>query len=113
MNNPYETPKSELESELEKPSKKLVHITFWLGHILIILYFYSATNEISNLNITMFLAGALSIFIYFFAIGSYMSKLNRSGITWGGLSMIFSPIGVWVSYIASFFVGYKVKKSNN
>jgi len=119
MNNPYESPKAKLEDVYKPPSKKFVHLSFWIGHISLLIYVFGGTattiesNEISWLPIALLFLGIGSLFWYFFAIGSYANKLGRNGITWGGLSFFFSPIGVWVSYIASFFVGPKVKNSKS
>ncbi len=81
--------------------KTLVHASFWGAQILILSAFFPI-NDPLILNIA-FLGGMLSFFTYIIAIGLYASELNRSGIIWGGLSLLFSPIGPWVSYIVSFF----------
>ncbi|MEL7449928.1 MAG: hypothetical protein AAFN78_12015 [Pseudomonadota bacterium] len=92
------------------PSKRNVHISFWGFHIAIALIFTIATAQ-SDSMLTAGLALAITVFAiwYFVAIGRYASRLGRSGILWGGLSFLFSPLGIWVSYIASFFVGPKAQ----
>ena len=97
------------------PSKLFVHLTFWGMHITLALMIASGavveseSSSVGAIDIVIMFACIIFLFWYFFAIGRYASKLGRSGILWGGLSCLFSPLGVWVSYIASFFVGYKTK----
>jgi uncharacterized integral membrane protein len=109
--NPYEAPYANLGNSYVKPSKKYVHLSFWIAHISLILFFsistiinrgyveveqYIASAWFNTLTIIVysFLAiGLIFFFFYFFALGRYMGKLGRSGIAWGGLAFILSPIG--------------------
>lgn len=65
--------------------------------------------EPSGVVVLMFLAGLVFGVAYFFALGVYVAKLGRSAILWGGLSFIFLPIGMWVSYLLCFSLDKKAK----
>lgn len=97
-----------------EPSRKLVDIAFWVGHLGIIIYFVLFSQIPKGQNpsgyiFLPFLIGLLSIIVYFVAIGVYAKKTGRSPIIWGLGSMLFSPISIWVSYFASFTL--RTKKS--
>jgi hypothetical protein len=84
--------------------RKLVDISFWGGHIGIVLGSLLIPGKTPNAELglvggvalALILLGVLSIFIYFFAIGGLAKKMGRSSIVWGGLSFITSPFGVWI-----------------
>ncbi len=125
--NPYEAPNANLGNSSVQVSMRYVHLSFWVAHISLILFFIISAiintsyvgmeqNAVSGwiyaliFVVYAFLAiGLISFFFYFFILGRYMGKLGRSGIAWGGLAFLFSPIGVWATYIASFFVGPKAE----
>lgn len=91
---------------IEKPTKKLLHSTFWISHIAIAIPLIARNpeQEAAPWAGLALVVGLLSLLTYFFAIGRWASNMGRSAIVWGGLSMLFSPIGVWISYVSSFFV---------
>jgi hypothetical protein len=103
-----------MSNESQKPSKVAVHILFWAAHILIAASILSidsnGPSEDFQIGFALLPLGILVIFCYFFAIGRFAKKLNRSAIVWGGLSFVLSPFGIWISYIASFFVSPKEVK---
>lgn len=93
---------TQAEKESILPSKRFVHATFWLAHIGLVTGISLVQPQGSGgrdlLAVTMFGLGVVSIFGYYIAIGYYVNRLGRSAIVWGGLTLITSPIGVWISY---------------
>lgn len=100
----------------EKPNRKFLDITFWVGHLGLVIPFIAMPEDSSGggmpgWSLVLFLVAILSLLAYFFAIGRFASNSGRSAIVWGGVSFIFSPLGIWISYIASFFI--KPKPAND
>ncbi len=97
-----------------KPNRKYVDITFWLAHILIIGAFFAGPideqSKALQLPIALFSAGAIIGLGYYLAVATYAKKFGKSPIVWGLGSMLFSPISIWVSYIASFFIKAEIAK---
>ena len=97
-----------------KPNRKYIDITFWLAHILIICALFSAPikeeSNVVQLPLVLFMVGTIFGLGYYFAIAIYAKKFGKSPIIWGLGSMLFSPISIWVSYIASFFIKTKENK---
>lgn len=100
--------------QTNKPKRLFVDLTFWLGNSYILYAIISSLlNPVDKAPLsaveTYFMYGsALFLLIYLFAIGSYAKRTGRSGIVWGGLSLLLSPVGIWISYIASFFIKPKL-----
>ncbi len=94
-----------------QPSKRVLHITFWGMHVAVIIIALLALFDVTQMSTWVETSAALAIIVfslwYIFAIGRYASQLGRSGLVWGGLSFLLAPLGIWGSYIASFFVGHK------
>ncbi len=97
-----------------RPNRKYVDITFWIAHVLIISAFFAnpITTESKEIQlaIALFSAGTIFGLGYYFAIVIYAKNFGKSPIVWGLGSMLFSPITIWVSYIASFFIRSKRNK---
>ena len=112
--NPYESPKAELEIAFEAPHKKILHLTFWIGHTSAFLIFYSGPGALIQSDVVNLIAIPLALLMlvciiwYFIEISRYMNQLGRNGIAWGILTFIFSPLGIWISYLASFFIKPKL-----
>jgi len=91
-----------------KPSRKFVDITFWCSHLsfaaAIILMPANPPKEPQGIIVALFSVALVLLLLYFFAIGRFAKNMGRSSIVWAGLSFLFSPVGAWVSYIASFFI---------
>jgi len=102
----------EITNNENTPNRKFLDISFWLAHIAFILGIMIAGtggeagkntgNILLSMALGLLVVATISLFTYFFAIGDFAKKMGRNGLIWGGLTFIFSPIGVWVSYIASF-----------
>jgi hypothetical protein len=102
----------EKEQIYVKPTRKLLDLTFWLGHICIIAALMITVKshdpqEISTLTLSLSAVGSFTLIAYFFAMGQFAKRTGRSAIVWFGVPLIFSPLGIWVSYIASFFIKAK------
>ncbi|MEL7313286.1 MAG: hypothetical protein AAFN07_17355 [Pseudomonadota bacterium] len=109
MNQPYAAPQAELERSdvvLEKPKRIAVDLTFWAAHLGIIVGLFLPLGVdpviMPTVDFAAFSIGLIAGIGYFIAIGLYASGLGRSGILWGGLAFLFSPLGVWITYIMSF-----------
>ncbi|MEO0366753.1 MAG: hypothetical protein AAF265_14815 [Pseudomonadota bacterium] len=110
MNQPYAAPQAELERRdvvLERPKRIAVDLTFWVAHLALGSAFYLMYSTVENVGsfgkfMLLTSVGLIAGIAYFFAIGFYASGLGRSGILWGGLAFLFSPLGVWITYIMSF-----------
>ncbi|MCG8517307.1 hypothetical protein [Marinobacter sp. CA1] len=92
--------------DVSKPGRWLVDATFWLGHIALIVPVW-LVDDFSNAPpwaLPAGLVGLISLIVYFFAIGVFAHRMGRSAIVWGGLACLLSPLGVWGSYLASFFI---------
>ncbi len=91
-------------------SRRVVDISFWTAHagIVLGLILVPSASDDAPLGVSGVLAacllivGILSTLFYFFALGSLAHRMGRSAIIWGGLAFLFSPVGMWVSYYASF-----------
>jgi len=115
MSDIYKAPKSELEidsSKKIKPNRTLVDLTFWIAHVGLILSVVLAPPAHSDDPVpsnSVYLMGLamVSMFVYFFAIGVFAKRMGRSAVVWGLGSFLFSPLTVWITYIASFFIKQK------
>ena len=91
----------------KRPTRAAVDFAFWGAHLLFLVAFISAqgtdAGEVSDVSAISLILGIILLFVYFFAIGRYASNRGRSALLWGGLSFIFSPVGVWVSYVLCLF----------
>lgn len=90
-------------SNLKSHSKFWLHIWFWSLHISIVLVFITSSGD-GDRNPVLILASLFSLAMYCIAVGRFASRIGRSGLLWGGLSLILSPLGVWLSYLASFII---------
>lgn len=64
----------------------------------LILIHYKIVNVPEDLEMPIFLIALLFGLLYHLFLGILASKKNRNVIKWVGLSIIFSPIGLIVSY---------------
>ncbi len=98
----------------EKPSKKAVHFVFWGAHISLLAGILLRDENVPRgefqIGFVFLILAIVAGISYFFVIGRYARKINRSALVWGGLSFLFSPIGIWVSYLASFIASPKEAK---
>ncbi|TXR54480.1 hypothetical protein [Reinekea thalattae] len=53
----------------------------------------------------------LNIFVYFFAITRHMKTIGRNKLLWLAVSILFGIVGIWISYLVSYFAKYKEPKS--
>ena len=64
----------------------------------LILIHYKIVNVPENLEMPILLIALIFWLLYHVCLGILASKKNRNVIKWVGLSMIFTPIGLIVSY---------------
>lgn len=90
------------------PTRLFVDMAFWGAHLsalAAIVVYPSLGKGPSFMLLALGLTAVLLLIAYYFAIGIYASRTGRSAVVWGGLSFLLAPFGVWISYIASFFIG--------
>jgi len=76
----------------------LLTVSLVLSIVPLILMHYKIVNVPENLEMLIFLIALLFWLLYHVFLGILASKKNRNVFKWVGLSMIFSPIGILVSY---------------
>lgn len=89
------------------PGRKILDISFILVNALFYLPLFLSPNvaQYDSLLVPYLLLvgiGFISIFVYVFEVRSYMRKIGRSGAFWLIIAFFLGPIGVWLSFIASF-----------
>lgn len=100
------------KSSMNSHSKLWLHIWFWCLHIGIVLVLVSSSSD-GDRNLAFIWLSLISLLMYCITVGRFASRNGRSGILWGGLSLLLSPVGVWISYLATFFIKAKQPDSTN
>lgn len=90
--------------EVGKPSRLLLDVVFWVGHVSIALYLIYELGDSQSLEALSYARypSYLCFALYPFVIGSFANRIGRNGFWWGLLSFLFSPLGVWITYISSY-----------
>ncbi len=91
-----------------KPSRKLVDISFWLSHagiaLGILLLALSDDDQVGGGVILSIVAAAIAFLVYTVSVGLYVQKFDRLGILWSAIVFFLSPLAMWGTYIALFFM---------
>ena len=96
---------TESEKDSTKPTRKYVDFSFWVANVAIAVALGLLSMESGGaLLLFLLVVGLLAWLSYFFAIGQFAKRMGRSPAFWVILIFITSPLGVWVSYIASFLI---------
>ncbi|MCU7830041.1 MAG: hypothetical protein KZQ85_13330 [Candidatus Thiodiazotropha sp. (ex Myrtea sp. 'scaly one' KF741663)] len=85
----------------DKSVRKILDYPFWITHISWVIGWILMPSIYS---VILYATAVVAAFLYIVSIGKFAKEIGKNPMLWSMLTLLFSPLGIWFSYLYSFTI---------